>query len=709
MENKFAEKEIQHRVVELERQLAEAKAALSSLQENSVWTESVQSSACQQSQSEFLLTDERFRQAILVAPYPLMIGREDGKVVMINAVWTEITGYTLDNIPTIEEWTQKAYGEQGTQRRSLIVSNGCSPSGTKKWGEFEVITRSGEKRIWDFSTAPIGVDQHGLQLVMIMAIDVTERTQAEAKSRAARDEAMWLARLPGENPNPVVRASEAGIVLYCNPPAATLPGWRCEVNERLPLPIRHLVQQALGERHPTEQDVLLGEKMYTIFVVPIPGESYANVYGRDITKHKKAEDALKESERRHRELARLLELDQARLAAVLKHLPVGVWIVDEQGRLTGSNPEADRIWAGEVPFLNSVADYQKYVSWHPGSGELLKPEEYPIAKALRSGEPVEPMEMNIRRFDGSEGTVLASAAPIKDSQGKLMGVVAVNVDITEHKKAEEALRRSEERFAKAFQASPDAIVISQMSDGLIIEANEGWRKLFGHDLDEVIGRTSLALGIYVNPEDRKEIIARLQEHGFLHDFEIQLRHKSGEFRQVSMAVERLDLNGLDCLLTVMRDMTERTRAEQAVRESEWRLKRAQEIAHLGSWELDLINDRLTWSDEVYRIFGLQPQQFAATYDAFLEAVHPDDRAAVDAAYSGSIQAGKNSYEIEHRVVRQSSGEVRIVHEKCEHFRNRDGRIIRSLGMVHDITERKRAEEALQKSEERFHSLADSLS
>ena len=156
------------------------------------------------------------------------------------------------------------------------------------------------------------------------------------------------------------------------------------------------------------------------------------------------------------------------------------------------------------------------------------------------------------------------------------------------------------------------------------------------------------------------------------------------------------------------DITERKQAEQALRDSEWRLRRAQEIAHLGSWELDLLNDRLTWSDEVYRIFGLEPQQFAATYEAFVEAVHPEDRMAVDDAYSGSIQAGQNTYEIEHRVVRPSTGEIRFVHEKCEHFRDQDGRIVRSIGMVHDITERKMAEAALEKRGEPVHSPTDPI-
>jgi PAS domain S-box-containing protein len=143
----------------------------------------------------------------------------------------------------------------------------------------------------------------------------------------------------------------------------------------------------------------------------------------------------------------------------------------------------------------------------------------------------------------------------------------------------------------------------------------------------------------------------------------------------------------------------RKQAEEELRESEARLKRSQAMAHLGSWELDVVNDVLTWSDEVYRIFGLKPQEFKATYGAFLEAVHPDDRQAVDDAYSGSLREGRDTYEIEHRIVGKSNGEVRSVHEKCEHFRDQSGRIIRSIGMVHDITERKRHEYELRQAKD----------
>ena len=152
----------------------------------------------------------------------------------------------------------------------------------------------------------------------------------------------------------------------------------------------------------------------------------------------------------------------------------------------------------------------------------------------------------------------------------------------------------------------------------------------------------------------------------------------------------------------------RAEVEEALRESEDLLRRSQEIARVGSWQLDLASSRLIWSDEVYRIFGLQPEQYKATYEAFLETVHPDDRALVDEEYSSSIREGRDSHEIEHRIVRKSSGEIRHVFEKCQHFKDSTGRIVRSVGIVQDVTERKLAEEALKKSEQLYRSVIENI-
>lgn len=136
------------------------------------------------------------------------------------------------------------------------------------------------------------------------------------------------------------------------------------------------------------------------------------------------------------------------------------------------------------------------------------------------------------------------------------------------------------------------------------------------------------------------------------------------------------------------DITQRKRIEEQLAKSEERLKRAQEIASLGSWELNLADNSLSWSEEVYRLFGLQSNEFEASYDAFLAAVHPEDRDAVNVAYTNSLSEGRDYYEIEHRIIQQGSGKVLYVHEKCEHVRDETGKIVRSFGMVHDITIRK---------------------
>jgi len=175
----------------------------------------------------------------------------------------------------------------------------------------------------------------------------------------------------------------------------------------------------------------------------------------------------------------------------------------------------------------------------------------------------------------------------------------------------------------------------------------------------------------------------------------------GFFLRLAQMLSRLSFSNL----TLARTLTEREALTQSLRESGQRLNKAQEISHLGSWELDLVNNKLSWSDEVYRIFGLQPQEFAATYEAFLEAVHPDDRAAVNEAYSGSLREGRDTYEIEHRVVRRATGEVRVVQERCEHVRDGAGAIVKSVGMVHDITERKKAEGEIRRSNESLEQFA----
>ena len=143
-------------------------------------------------------------------------------------------------------------------------------------------------------------------------------------------------------------------------------------------------------------------------------------------------------------------------------------------------------------------------------------------------------------------------------------------------------------------------------------------------------------------------------------------------------------------LSLEHEINERQRLEGIANISLSRMNEAQQMAHFGSWELDLKTDELWWSDEVYRIFGMAPEKFDASYDAFLNAIHPDDRELVNNAYVSSLET-KLPYEIVHRL-QMPDKTVKHVQEKCSTFYDNDGVAIRSVGTIQDITERVEAEQ-----------------
>jgi PAS domain S-box-containing protein len=146
------------------------------------------------------------------------------------------------------------------------------------------------------------------------------------------------------------------------------------------------------------------------------------------------------------------------------------------------------------------------------------------------------------------------------------------------------------------------------------------------------------------------------------------------------------------------DITDRRQTEEVLKNTATRLNEAQRLAHIGNWELDLTDNVLIWSDEIFRIFEIDSDKFGASYEAFLDAVHPEDRDAVNSAYTTSLET-RTPYAIEHRLL-FPDGRVKYVHEQCETYYEGDTPV-RSIGTVQDITERIRAEEKITVSEERL--------
>ena len=268
--------------------------------------------------------------------------------------------------------------------------------------------------------------------------------------------------------------------------------------------------------------------------------------------------------------------------------------------------------------------------------------------------------------------------------------------------------------------SLDAALAVVMPDGVISEVNEAWRRfaLANNGTDEStwgrganyfrearpeFGDTTSALEAY-------EGLRRVQR-GELDFFTLEYPCHS-PLKNRWFIMRAMPLKGWPGTVLVSHtDITAAWENRVALEGSQRLLALSQEIAHVGSWELDVVAGNLTWSDETFRIFGAEPQEFTPTYDVFLEFVHPEDQAAVDEAYTGSLREGQSGYEIEHRIIHKGSGEVRFVREKCIHYRDPAGTVIRSTGMIEDITERvqsgeslQRAVEALQTSEELFRNV-----
>jgi len=154
------------------------------------------------------------------------------------------------------------------------------------------------------------------------------------------------------------------------------------------------------------------------------------------------------------------------------------------------------------------------------------------------------------------------------------------------------------------------------------------------------------------------------------------------------------------------DITEKKESEDALRKREAQLNLSQQIAHIGSWDLDLKENHLTWSDEIYRIFEISKEAFGASYEAFLNQIHPEDREMVNTAYSESVK-NRTPYEIEHRLL-FPDGRIKYVLEQCETYYDDERQPVRSAGVVQDITRRRQADEAVKAEHQRLNDILDML-
>ncbi|MCF6154858.1 MAG: sensor domain-containing diguanylate cyclase [Candidatus Brocadia sp.] len=268
-------------------------------------------------------------------------------------------------------------------------------------------------------------------------------------------------------------------------------------------------------------------------------------------------------------------------------------------------------------------------------------------------------------------------------------------EISERKRIEEA-RKDNEQFLQTLMDSIPAPIFYKNTDGKYMGCNKAFEDFLGMQKEEIIGKTVYEVAPKELAACYYEADLALFRNRGSQVYEARVKPSNSSVRDVVFhkAVFYGHEREIAGLIGIILDITDRKRVEESLRKSEASLANAQRIAHLGNWEWNIVTNELRWSDEVCRIFGLAPLEFGATYEAFLNSVHPDDREFVKESVNKALYE-KIPYSINHRII-LPDGSERIVHEQAEVIFGDTGEPIQMNGIVQDITELKRTEEALMR-------------
>jgi PAS domain S-box-containing protein len=399
-------------------------------------------------------------------------------------------------------------------------------------------------------------------------------------------------------------------------------------------------------------------------------------------------------------------LDDVALETLFQSSPAGMAVIDRAHRYVRVNETLARYngVSAEAHIGRSVADVV------PHFWPALKP----LYERALAGETIVDQEVSGRRADMPCQSVRrrVSCSPVRVGRAIVAVDVTIIDTVTDHRAETQA-----SRLAAVVESSDDAIVATDL-DGIITNWNKGAERIFGYVAEEMVGSPNVRLIPGDRHDEEQRVLEAIRRGGRIEPFETVRRAKDGGLIHVSLAASPiLDAGGhVTGVSRTARDITERRRTSQALAQSERQLRAlaeeltierahlvaAQSVARMGSWATDLRTMAVTWSAETHNIFEADLTTVAPSYEQFLSRVHPDDRERVAHSLFASLNS-RGITDLDYRI-QIPGGRVKRVEVRWRVTHADDGTPLRAVGTIHDVTERKEAEERVRAADARLRAV-----
>jgi len=534
----------------------------------------------------------------------------------------------------------------------------------------EVMNRTKDGREFPvlLSTSSVRDDMGQVVGLVGVATDITERKLAEQETES-------LSRFPSENPNPILRVESDGQLIYANPASeALLRLWNCTVGEYLPPDWRERVVNVARNSTHTIAEVECEEWVYSIMIVPISDLGYVNLYGRDITERKRAQEELEKNEEKYRNIFENVQdvYYQTLFDGTVLEVSPSIEILSK-----GQYHRADVMGRSMFEFYNDPKDRDAIIA------------------AIQKTSSVSDFEVTFKNRDGSLISCSISAKISFNAEGRPEKIIGSMHNITERKQAEEALQESETRYRSVLQSATDAIVTAD-SSGIIVGWNSGAERIFGYNYTEAVGQplTSI-IPLYHHaghPNGMKGLQSEGDQDVIGKTVELEGFRRDKNVFPIELSLSTWETKSEQFFTGIIRDITERKRIEERLLYEQSLLRAIMDNMPDRVYFKDKESGFLRISRSLANIFGLDdPAQTVGKtdFDFFSE-----EHARVSLEDEQKImKSGIAIVGVEEKESWPDGRQTWVSTTKVP-FRDAQGEITGTFGISRDITERKRAEQEL---------------